>query len=58
MERAIISAVHVRYTLSRRFTSMKRQIVLSAVGVALLVLVPGVVSAKEETVTLEVTGMS
>jgi hypothetical protein len=37
---------------------MKRQIVLSAVGVALLVLVPGVVSAKQETVTLEVTGMS
>ena len=55
---AVTPAVHVRYTLSRRFTSMERRTVLSAVGVALLVLVPGVVSAKDETVTIEVTGMS
>jgi len=38
---------------------MRRRTVCSAAGVALLGLVlPVVVAAKEETVTLEVTGMS
>ena len=51
-------AVAMRYALSRRFTSMRRRTLLSTAGVVLLLFVPGVISAKEETVTLEVTGMS